>query len=82
MEVIDKEVEECARKCQGGGICMNGECRCRKGSSGAYCQYKDTDGPGIFTMFLYFAVFSIILAIIIALFWGAYVYIMKIVSKL
>jgi hypothetical protein len=80
--VIDKEVEECAGKCQGGGICMNGECRCRKGTSGAYCQYRDNDGPGFIIMFLYFAVFTLVAALIAGLFYGAYVYLKKIVRQL
>ncbi len=37
IQVIDKEAEECAGKCQNGGVCMNGECKCRKGTTGAYC---------------------------------------------
>jgi hypothetical protein len=33
-------VADCSGKCQNGGVFINGECRCRSGYSGNYCQYK------------------------------------------
>lgn len=75
--IIDKEIEECAGKCQNGGICANGECRCRKGYSGYYCQYRDVDGSPIL---YYFMVFIVLLVIIGGLFFGAFVIIKNVVS--
>ena len=71
VQVIEREVEECVGKCQGGGVCMNGECRCRKGYSGAFCQYKDNEGTSLGTVFFYFAVFLFVIVLIAALFYGA-----------
>ena len=33
-------VEECTGKCVNGGACINGECKCRNGFYGAYCESK------------------------------------------
>lgn len=30
-------VEDCAGKCNNGGICINGECKCKSGYNGNYC---------------------------------------------
>ena len=61
---------------------MNGECRCRKGFSGTYCQSKDSDGASIGTMFFYLAMFLFVVVVILALFYGAYFVIKKIVSTI
>ena len=50
---------------------MNGECKCRKGYSGAYCQYHDDGGASFGTIFFYFASFLFICALIVGLFYGA-----------
>lgn len=50
---------------------MNGECKCRKGYSGAYCQYHDDGNASFGTIFFYFAAFLFICALIIGLFYGA-----------
>jgi hypothetical protein len=68
VTILDKEVEECAGKCMNGGVCQNGNCKCRKGYSGSFCQYKDTDASPIL---YYFMVFIVIIAIIVGLFYGA-----------
>lgn len=81
VQVIDKEAEECSGKCENGGICMNGECRCRKGTSGNYCQYKETDGPTFGLVFFYFIMFLVSVVLILGLFYGAFYLIKKIVSK-
>lgn len=79
MQVIGTEVEECAGLCQNGGVCMNGECRCRKGSYGAYCQYKESDGSSVLVTLFQGAAFLLLGAIILALFYGAYMYLKRIV---
>ncbi len=79
VQVIDKEVEECSGKCQNGGICMNGECKCRRGNSGAYCQYKETDGSSFLSFIFYCLAFMVIAVLILALFYGAYIYLRRIV---
>ncbi len=50
---------------------MNGECKCRKGYSGAYCQYHDDGSASFGTIFFYFASFLFICALIVGLFYGA-----------
>lgn len=60
---------------------MNGECRCRKGTSGNYCQYKETDGPTFGLVFFYFIMFLVSVVLILGLFYGAFYLIKKIVSK-
>ena len=30
----------CSGKCQNGGVCVSGECHCRTGFEGSYCQYR------------------------------------------
>lgn len=69
VQIIDKEIEECAGKCQNGGICQNGECKCRKNYSGLYCQFKETDSSPIL---YYIMVFLVIIVITFGLFYGAY----------
>lgn len=59
---------------------MNGECRCRKGSYGAYCQYKESDGSSVLVTLFQGAAFLLLGAIILALFYGAYMYLKRIVS--
>ena len=50
---------------------MNGECKCRKGYSGAYCQYHDDGSASFATIFFKFASFLFICALIVGLFYGA-----------
>lgn len=57
-----------------GGVCSNGECKCRKLYSGSNCQYKEVAESNFFW---YFIVFLILAAIIVALFIGAMVLIKK-----
>jgi len=33
-------VEECSGKCQNGGVCVNGACKCRSSFYGEHCQSK------------------------------------------
>lgn len=72
VQVIEKEVEECVGKCKNGGVCMNGECKCRKGYSGSYCQTLDSDSSALGTVLFYFALFLVIIALIVALFYGSF----------
>ena len=58
---------------------MNGECKCRKGYSGAYCQYKESEGSSFFSFILYTAVFLVVLVMIGALFYGAFIYLKRLV---
>ena len=82
VTVIDRELEECAGKCLGGGICMNGECRCRKGTYGAYCQYKESEGGSyFFTVIAYLALFAVVIVLILGLFYGAYIYMKKLEAE-
>jgi len=37
IEITGGEIEDCAGQCMNGGMCMNGECRCRVGFEGRYC---------------------------------------------
>lgn len=78
VQVIDQEVEECVGLCQNGGVCMNGECRCRKGYSGSYCGHKDSDSS-ILTVLYYLAVFLVISVAIMGLFYGAFMLIKNMV---
>jgi len=82
VEVIGTEVEECAGLCQGGGVCMNGECKCRKGTSGFYCQNKDAESSQVLSTLFYGACFLLLGVVILALFYGAYIYLKRIVSEL
>lgn len=69
IQIDSKEGEACAGKCLNSGICYNGVCQCRQGFSGEFCQYKDVDD----SRFLYqFMIFILLIAIIGALFYGAY----------
>lgn len=77
LQIIDKEIEECAGKCQNGGVCQNGDCKCRKGYSGSYCQYKDVDSSPIL---YYMMVFLVIIVAIAGLFYGAFRIMNQIVS--
>jgi hypothetical protein len=78
IQIIDKEIEECVGKCQNGGVCANGECKCRKGYSGTYCQYKEIDSSPIF---YYFMVFIVLIVIIVGLFYGAFMVMKQLVSS-
>ena len=69
VTIIDKEVEECAGKCQNGGICLNGECKCRKGYTGPYCQYKDVDSSNLL---YYLMIFLVLMAVIGGLFYASF----------
>jgi len=69
VSILSNEIEECAGKCQNGGVCMNGACSCRKGFSGVYCQYKDVDSS---PLLYYLLVFVVLIAIIGGLFYGAF----------
>jgi hypothetical protein len=33
---------ECLGECQNGGVCLNGECNCRKSFFGDFCEHSDT----------------------------------------
>lgn len=59
---------------------MNGECRCRKGTYGMYCQYKESDSSSVLATLFYGAAFLVIGVLILALFYGAYIYLKRIVS--
>ena len=82
VQIIDQEVEECAGLCQNGGVCMNGDCRCRKGYSGSYCGYKDSESGSILTLLYYLAVFLVISVAILGLFYGAFMLIKNMVQFL
>lgn len=38
--MTDKETEDCSGKCLNGGACINGECKCRSGFTGSYCESR------------------------------------------
>jgi hypothetical protein len=59
---------------------MNGECKCRKGTSGFYCQNKDAESSKVLSTLFYGACFLLLGAIILALFYGAFIYLKRIVS--
>lgn len=33
---------ECLGECQNGGVCVNGDCNCRRSFYGDYCEHTDT----------------------------------------
>ncbi len=57
------QVEDCGGNCLNGGVCQNGECKCRSNYSGQFCQYKESaGGSGLLWYFLVFAVLILIIA--------------------
>jgi hypothetical protein len=68
IQIQGAQMEECSGKCLNGGVCQNGECKCRKGYSGKYCGYKDVDSSGVL---YYFIVFLALIAVIAALFYAS-----------
>ena len=70
LVLLDKEVQTCLGKCQNGGVCVNGECVCRKGFSGTYCEIKE--GPSTRSYFWQILILIILLLLIIIVIFITY----------
>lgn len=73
VDVIEKESPECVGQCKNGGVCMNGECRCRKGYYGSSCQHVISPPSNIGGLIFYFLLYTALIVLIAALFYGAYI---------
>ena len=59
--------EGCVGKCQHGGQCAMGVCKCKKGYWGDYCQYSEQDEEiSIIGYFILFVVFVLITSVVAA----------------
>lgn len=74
ISILGGKIEDCAGQCTNGASCMNGECQCRKGFSGKFCEIIERVEPKTnYALYLkYFLFFIIITIIIILLLVGAY----------
>ena len=68
------KIKDCSGQCSNGGICLNGECECRKGFQGKFCEVVEyIPDKTNYTMYLkYFLFFIIMVLIIIGLLFGGY----------
>ena len=74
IEILSGKIEDCSGQCTNGATCMNGECQCRKGFSGTFCEIVEyTPQSTNYTLYLkYFLFFIVMVLIIIGLLFGAY----------
>jgi len=74
IQILGGSVEDCAGQCTNGAVCMSGECQCRKGYSGKFCEIVEyAPATTNYTMYLkYFLFFIIMVLIIIGLLFAGY----------
>lgn len=73
IELLNGQVLDCGGQCSNGGTCLNGECNCRKGFAGKFCEIVEyVPDKTNYTLYLQYTLFYIIMLIIIlALIMGA-----------
>lgn len=74
IEILSGKIEDCSGQCVNGGMCMNGNCQCRKGYQGKFCEIVEyVPVQTNYTLYLkYFLFFIVMLLAIVALLAGAY----------
>lgn len=74
IEITNGKLDDCSGQCMNGGQCLNGECLCRKGFEGNFCQVVQyvPDHTNYTKMLKYLLAFIILVLIIIALIFSAY----------
>ena len=68
LAAIKAAREGCGGVCKNGGHCTNGECKCRDGFEGQFCQDKE---EGVSGELVWFFIISLILVIAAIIFWKA-----------
>jgi hypothetical protein len=62
-------LEDCGGKCQNGGVCVNGECKCRDNYEGNYCQYKAAVSSSMWSWFFIFLILILAIAAVGGAIW-------------
>mmetsp|Transcript_32936 Transcript_32936/g.50366 ORF Transcript_32936/g.50366 Transcript_32936/m.50366 type:complete len:124 (+) Transcript_32936:642-1013(+) len=80
IQVLNGKIEDCSGQCMHGGVCMNGECDCRKGFEGKFCQIVEAipDKTNYALYLRYFLLFIVMILCIILLLIGSYLIYKKI----
>jgi len=75
IQLLGGKIEDCSGQCMNGGVCLNGECQCRNGFEGNFCQITTyvPDKTNYSLYLKYFLVFIVMIIIIIGFLFGAYV---------
>jgi len=47
LMIIGNKIENCLSKCLNGGACVNGECKCKKGFKGSFCEIDLMKGSNL-----------------------------------
>ena len=68
IQILSGSIEDCSGQCVNGAVCMNGQCNCRPGYSGTFCEVVEyTPVKTNYTEYLKFFLFFIIMILIIVI---------------
>ena len=67
IQILNGKIEDCSGQCMHGGVCMNGQCDCRQGFSGKFCEVVDVvpDKTNYVLLLKYFLLFIVMILMIV-----------------